>query len=60
MLSIPKIDDYLDILTEEEVKDFVAYHFSEYLNSIREEQNYRKFAKFVYIIPTTADKVENM
>ena len=30
MLSIPKIDDYLEILTYEEVKDFVAVNFSEY------------------------------
>ena len=27
MLYIPKIDDYLEILTDEEVKDFVAINF---------------------------------
>ena len=42
MLYIPKIDDYLKILTNEEVKDFVAIIFSEYFKSIREEQNLRK------------------
>ena len=30
MLDIPKIDDYLKIVTDEEVKDFVAINFSEY------------------------------
>ena len=48
MLYIPKIDDYLEILTDEEVKDFVAINFSEYFKSIREEQNLRKVAKLLY------------
>ena len=34
MLSILKIDDYLKILTDNEVMDFVAINFSE---SIKEE-----------------------
>ena len=29
MFYIPKIDDYLEILTDVEVKDFVAINFSE-------------------------------
>ena len=33
MLYIPKIDHYLNILTDEEVKDFVAINFSEYFKS---------------------------
>ena len=33
MLYIPKIDDYLKILTIKEVKDFVAINFSEYFES---------------------------
>ena len=37
MLYIPKIDDYLKILTDEAVKDFVAINFSEYCKFIREE-----------------------
>ena len=28
LLCIPKIDDYFKILTDEEVKDFVAINFS--------------------------------
>ena len=44
MLYIPKIDDYLKILTDEDVKDFIAIDFSEYFKSIRKEQNYRKVA----------------
>ena len=38
MLYIPRIDDYLKILTAEEVKDFVAINFSEYFQYTREEQ----------------------
>ena len=34
MLYIPKIDDYLEISTEERVKDFVAISFREYFKSI--------------------------
>ena len=37
MLYIPKIDDYLEILTNEERKDFVAINFSQYFKSISEE-----------------------
>ena len=36
MLYILKIDDYLKILTDMEVKDFVAINFSKYFKSIRE------------------------
>ena len=39
MIYIPKILEYLDILTDEEVNDFVAINFSEYFKSIEEEQN---------------------
>ena len=56
MLHIPKIDDYLEILTDEEVKDFVTINFSE---SIREEENLRKVAKSLYIFLTTPDEVES-
>ena len=66
-MSIPKIDDYLKILTDE-VKDFVPINFSEYCKSTREklysklneEQNLRKVAKSLYIFLTTPDEVENM
>ena len=56
MLYIPKIDDYLEILTDEEVKDFVTINFSE---SIREEQNVRKVAKSLYIFLTIPDEVQS-
>ena len=42
MMYIPKTDEYLEILTDEEVKDFVGLNFSEYFKSIEEEQNLRK------------------
>ena len=66
MLYIPKIDDYLEILTDDEVKDFVAINFSGYLKStkeklyskLNEEQNLRKVAKLLYIFLTTPDEVE--
>ena len=58
MLNIPTIDNYLKILTDEEVKAFVAINFSEYFKSIREEQNLRKVAKSLYIFLTTPDEVE--
>ena len=58
MLYIPKIDDHLKILTDEEVEDFAAINFSEYFKSVREEQNLRKVAKSLYIFPTTPDEVE--
>ena len=57
MLYIPKVDDYLKILTDEKVKDFAAINFSEYFES-REEQNLRKVAKSLHIFPTRPDEVE--
>ena len=66
MLDIPKIGDYFKILTDDEVKDFVAINFSEYFKSTREklyskltqEQNIRKVAELLYIFLTTSDEVE--
>ena len=55
MLYIPKIDDYLEILTDVEVKDFVAINFSE---SIKEEQNLRKVSRSLYFFLTTPDAVQ--
>ena len=56
MLSVPKIDNYLEILTDEEVKDFAAISFSE---SIREVvlRKVRKVAKLLYFFLTTSDEV---
>ena len=58
MLYIPKIDDYLKILADVEVKDFVAINFSEYFKTIKEEQNLRELAKLLYIFLRTSDEVE--
>ena len=66
MLYIPKIDDYLKILTDEEVKDFVAINFNEYLKStgerlyskLNKEQNRKKVAESFYIFLKTPDEVE--
>ena len=55
MLHIRKIDDYLKILTDEEMIDFGAINFSEYFESIREEQNLRKDAKY---LSNNTDEVE--
>ena len=38
MLYIPKIDDHSKVVTDEEVKEFVAINFSEYFKSITEEK----------------------
>ena len=56
MLYILKIDDYLKILTNEKMKDFVTINFSEYFKAISEKPN---IAKSLYISLTTPDKVEN-
>ena len=57
-MYIPKIDRCLKILTDEEVKDFVAISFSEYFKTIREEHNLRKVAKSLYIFLIIPDEVE--
>ena len=57
---------YLKILTDDEVKDFVAISFSEYFKStieklnskLSEEQNLRKVDELLYIFLTTLDEVE--
>ena len=53
----PKIDYYLQILTDKEIKDFVAINFTEYFKSIREKQNLRKVSKSFYIFITTPGEV---
>ena len=58
MLYIPKIDHYFKILTNEEVKDFVAINVSEYFKTKKEEENLRKVAKSYYIFLTTPEEVE--
>ena len=56
MLYIAKIDDYLKILADEEVKDFAAINFSAYFKSISEAELLRKAAKSPYIFVTTPDE----
>ena len=66
MLYIPKIGDYLKILNDDEVKYFVAIHFSEYFKSAREKlyfklserQNLSKVAELLYIFLTTPEEVD--
>ena len=55
MMYIQKIDECLEILTDEKVKEFAAINFSEYFKSIEEEQNLRKVAKSLYFFLTTPD-----
>ena len=59
MVYIPKIRDYLKILTDEKVKDSVVINFSKYFISIREEENSRKAFKLLYTFLTTSDKVKS-
>ena len=59
MLYIPKIDDYLELLTDEEVEDFVVINFIEYFKSIINKPNLKKVTKWLYIFltsPKEADK----
>ena len=58
MLYIPKIDDYLKILTNEEVTDFAAINLSEYFIPTREKQNLSKFFKSLYFFLATPHEVE--
>ena len=37
MLYILKIDNYLEIFTDEKMKDFVVVNFSEYFKSAKEK-----------------------
>ena len=57
-MYIPKGDDFLKILTDEEVKDFVAIIFNEYFKTVREEQNLRKVPELFYILLITPDEVK--
>ena len=65
-MHIAKIGDYLKILTDNEVKHFVAINLSEYFKSTRkklcyklsEEHNLEKIAESLYIFLTTPDEVE--
>ena len=63
MLYIPKIDEYLELLTGEEVKDFVAINFSEYFKSTKEKSysklNLIKVTKLLYISLKTSDGVQS-
>ena len=66
MLCIPKIGNYLKILSDDEVKDFLVINFSGYFKSMREklysklseEKNLRKFAELLDIFLTTPDDIE--
>ena len=42
-MYIPNIDEYLEILTDEEVKDFIALNVTEYFKLIEENQNIALF-----------------
>ena len=49
MLYIPEIDNYLEILTDEKVKDFLTKTFNE---TTTKEKNLRKVAKLLYLFLT--------
>ena len=59
MLYIPKIDDYLKVLSDKEVKDFAAINFREYFKLVRGNKNLRIVAKLLHIFLTTPNEVEN-
>ena len=45
MLYIPKIDDYLKILTDDEVIDFVVINLSKYFKSTKKKELYSKLSE---------------
>ena len=62
MFRIPKIDDYLKILTNNEVKDFALIKFSEstreeLYSKLSVEQNLGKVTELLYIFVETPDEV---
>ena len=67
MLHIPKIDDYLKVLTDDEVKVFVAKNFSKYFKSTEEKlcyelnkkRNPKKIAKLLYLFLKTPHEVQS-
>ena len=66
MLYMPKIADYLKILTDKEEKLFAFTNYSDCFNSVRgklyykisEEKNIRRVAELFYTFLTTLDEVE--
>ena len=64
-MCFPKIDDYLKVLTNDDVKDFVDINSGQYFEYTREklyiklneEQNLRKVVASFYIFLTTPDEV---
>ena len=68
MLYIPKIENYLETLTEETVEDLMARIFGEYFESRKEDlyskvdketrKNLRKVAEVFYTFLRTSDKME--
>ena len=64
MLYIPKIDDYLKILTDNEVRDFVVKNFGEHFKSTREIlysnlfEEQREVVESLYIFLTRPDELK--
>ena len=62
MFYITKIDDYLKIFADDEVKDFIVINFSKYFKSMKEKlyskQNLRKVDEWLYKFLTTPGEVE--
>ena len=65
MFYISKIDDYLKILADTEMRDFAAIYFSEYFKSAREKlysklnegSKFRKISESLYVFLATPDEV---
>ena len=66
MLHVSKINNYLKILTDDEMEDFVVINAGEYFKSTKEKlysklcdkQSIRKVAESLYIFLTTSNEVE--
>ena len=66
MLYVPKTVDYLKILTDHEVKDFLVINFGEYFkftkrelySKLNKKQNIKKVTESLYIFLTIPNAVE--
>ena len=47
MYYIPKIGDYLKVVTNNEVKEFLVINFDEYFNSTREKLNFNQVRNII-------------
>ena len=58
MFYITKIDDYLKIFADDEVKDFIVINFSKYFKSMKEKLYSKQNLEWLYKFFATPGEVE--